>query len=182
MNYPVLYQWQEEIANHLPCLNSWQIANVALFSLGVMQAESCQQQQVARAVVTGEEVESCTRRWRRYLDNEHFPQERFFGEWSAWVLSHLQQAKVYLLVDETKLQDRIGALVVGVAWQGRCIPLAWRCYVADEKDAYPQEGQVKVIERLLKQIKMGIGDEQPVVLLADRGIGSSSDLCRVVVQ
>ena len=182
MNYPVLYQWQEEIANQLPCLNSWQTTNVALFSLGVMRAESCQQQQVAKAVVSGEQVESCTRRWRRYLDNKQFPLETVFGEWSAWVLSKLAQEKVYLLVDETKLQDRIGALVVGVAWQGRCIPLAWRCYVADEKGSYPPEGQVKVIEQLLKQIKAGINEAQQVVLMADRGIGNSSDLCRAVIR
>lgn len=182
MNYPVLYQWQEEIATHLTCLNSWQIANTALFTLGVMQAESCQQQQIARAVVTGEQVESCCRRWRRFLANEAFPLKPFFGNWSGWVVTQLKMRKILLLVDETKLQDRIGALVVGVAWEGRCIPLAWRCYIADQKEAYPAEGQVKVIEGLLQHVQAGLPPACEVVVLADRGIGNSSDLCRAIIR
>ncbi|MCB0008201.1 MAG: hypothetical protein KDE04_17175, partial [Anaerolineales bacterium] len=62
MNYRLLYQWEKEIATELPCLNSWQAANVALFSLGVIEAGKCQQQEVAYKVATGERVESCMRR------------------------------------------------------------------------------------------------------------------------
>lgn len=32
MNETVLYQWEEELSEHLPSLNSWQAANVALMS------------------------------------------------------------------------------------------------------------------------------------------------------
>lgn len=64
MNYKLLYQWEAEVTGHLPCLNSWQGANVALFSYGVVKAESCQQGQVARQVCCGEGVESAARRWR----------------------------------------------------------------------------------------------------------------------
>ena len=48
MNYELLYQWEELLAAHLPALNGWQRANVALFSYGIIQAESCQQGAVAR--------------------------------------------------------------------------------------------------------------------------------------
>jgi len=48
MNYPLLYQWEQLLSAHLPSLNSWQQANMALFSHGIMRAESCQQGQVAR--------------------------------------------------------------------------------------------------------------------------------------
>ena len=47
MNYKLLYQWEQHLAGHLPCLNSWQRANVALFSYGIVRAESCQQATVA---------------------------------------------------------------------------------------------------------------------------------------
>ena len=137
MSYPVLYQWTETIGKRLSCLNSWQVANVSLFSLGVMRAESCQQQSVARQVATGEQVASCARRWRRYLDNDNFPLASFFSQWTAWVSSQLPGNKLYLLVDETKLQDRLAAMVVGVAWEGRCLPLAWGCYRANSQQHYP---------------------------------------------
>ncbi|MCB8979116.1 MAG: hypothetical protein H6657_17010 [Ardenticatenaceae bacterium] len=122
MSYPVLYQWIQTIATHLPCLNSWQVENVGLFTIGIMRAESCQQQQIARQVATGEKIESCARRLRRFLDNALFPLHAFFAQWTAWIVSQLPLGKLYLLVDETKLQDRLAVMVVGVAWEGRCIP------------------------------------------------------------
>ena len=130
MNEKLLYQWTNEIASRLPSLNSWQIENVALFSYGVIQAESCQQGEVSRQVSCGERVESSSRRWRRFLHNERFPLAVFFKEWSSWVSQGVKTCQITLLVDETKLHDRIGVMMVGMAWQKRCIPLAWRTYRA----------------------------------------------------
>lgn len=45
-------------------------------------------------------------------------------------LSEWGEAPVILLVDETKLGQHLSVMVVGVAWNGCCIPLAWRCYQA----------------------------------------------------
>lgn len=180
MNLPLLYQWTEMVAHALPGLNSWQVENIGLFSYGVIKAESCQQAQIARQVTSGERVESSARRWRRFLGNLAFPLAVFFAQWTYWVVQALGQQPITLLVDETKLHDRIGVMVVGVAWQGRCIPLAWRAYRANDAASYPAEGQVKLIEGLLKQVKAGIPAAMPVLVLADRGIGCSPDLCRVV--
>lgn len=180
MNHQLLYQWEAEIAGQLPMLNSWQVANVALFSYGVIRAESCQQETLARQVICGEKVSSAARRWRRYLDNEQFPLAAFLAGWSGWIVKALGSKQVTLLVDETKVQDRIGVMVVGVAWQGRCIPLAWRSYGANDAAAYPIEGQVGMIEGLLKMVKAGLTDDTQVLVLADRGIGTSPDLCKAV--
>ena len=102
MNYPLLYQWEQELSQHLPMLNSWQQANVALFSYGIIRAESCQQGQVARQVNCAEAVESTVRRWRRFLDNRAFPLADFFAGWSGWVVKALGSKDISLLVDETK--------------------------------------------------------------------------------
>jgi hypothetical protein len=180
MNYPLLYQWEQLVTSHLPCLNSWQGANVALFSYGVLRAESCQQGSIARQVSCVETVESAARRWRRFLDNERLPLTAFFREWSGWVVSGLGTKTVTLLVDETKLHDRIGVMLVGVAWEGRCLPLAWRTYRANSAADYPVEGQVEVIADLLAQVQAGLPAGVEVLVLADRGIGTSPELCRVV--
>lgn len=180
MNYPLLYQWETLLAGRLKCLNSWQRANVALFSYGIMRAESCQQGAVARQVSCGETIESTARRWRRFLDNERFPLAAFFAQWSAWVVRGLGHKQITLVVDETKIHDRMGIMLVGLAWEGRCLPLAWRTYRANSAADYPAEGQVKMIEGLLQQIKAGLDDEVQVLVLADRGIGTSPDLCRAV--
>jgi hypothetical protein len=180
MNFKLLYQWQNEIAKHLGSLNSWQVENVALFSYGLIRAESCQQGSVARQVSCQEKVDSASRRWRRFLDNKRFPLERFFQEWVSWVVEALALKQVMILVDETKLQDRVAVMMVGLAWEGRCIPLVWRAYRANDARAYPEEGQVRMIENLLCILHGALPPEVRVVVLADRGIGTSPDLCRVV--
>lgn len=182
MNHRVLYQWSEDIANHLTCLNSWQIDNVSLFSMGIIQAESCQQHQVARQVATGERIDSCARRWRRFLDNEKFPLSQFFTQLTKWLVDQLGEKEIVLLVDETKLADRLGAMVVGIAWEQRCIPVAWRCYQANDSQAYPAEGQVKMIGTLLQAVRAGIDESIKVTVMADRGIGTSPALCRCVAN
>ena len=53
-------------------------------------------------------------------------------------------------------------------------------FTDNNEAAYPEEGQVKVIEDLLRCIQPGIPAERKVILLADRGIGMSSALCRMV--
>lgn len=180
MNFKVLYQWSEELASYLPSLNSWQIANLGLFSMGVIRAESCQQESVARQVSCGERVASTGRRWRRFLGNTGFPLAVFFKEWTTWVVRRYEGDRLYLLVDETKLQDRFGVMMIGLAWEGRCIPLAWRCYLANSAADYPTEGQVGVIKGLLASIAPAIPRSKSVTVLADRGIGTSPELCRVV--
>ncbi|MBI1256638.1 MAG: transposase [Chloroflexi bacterium] len=182
MNSQLLYQWETALSAHLPCLNSWQRANAALFRYGIVSAESCQQGAVARQVSCGEQVENTARRWRRWLDNDALELERFFREWSRWVAESVGSRKVTLLVDETKLHDRVGVMMVGLAWAGRCLPLAWRTYEANKAQAYPVEGQVALIRGLLEQVKSGLGEQRQVLVLADRGIGCSPALCRAVAE
>lgn len=180
MNYQVLYQWTNGLASGLGCLNTWQVESVGLFSYGVILAESCQQQSVARQVSCGEQVESAVRRWRRFLGNRGFPLTAFFGEWTKWVMAGLAGSPVTLLVDETKIAERVAVMMVGVAWEGRCLPLAWRAYPANDAARYPLEGQVGMIKQLLEQVKAGIPPHTQVLVEADRGIGTSPALCRVV--
>lgn len=146
----------------------------------MIRAEGCQQGEIARQVSCGERVESAARRFRRWLDNQALDLNGFFREWSQWVVEAVGSQTVTLLVDETKLQDQVGVMQVGLAWQGRCLPLAWRTYSANCHADYPAEGQVGMIAGLLQQVKAGIGSQVEVLVLADRGIGCSPELCRVV--
>jgi hypothetical protein len=170
MNEKRLYPWTNEIAMHLPDLNTWQVENLDLFSYGVIQAEGCQQGAGSRQVSGGEKVESTSRRWRRFLHNEHFPLETFFKDWSGWICQGVMTRQIPLMGDETKLHDRIGVMMVGLAWQKRCIPLAWRPYRAHSTAEYPQEGQVKMIHTLLQQVKAGLPPDLEGLVLADRDI------------
>ena len=85
MNQEILYQWSDEIAKRFSCLNSWQINNVALFSQGIIEAENCQLQKIARKVAIEEQVGSAVRRLGRFLDNKKFPSRSFCVELTSWL-------------------------------------------------------------------------------------------------
>lgn len=180
MNLKVLYQWFGQLARNLPSMNYWQLSNLTLFCIGVMLSESSQQMSIARKVAAGQRVSSMERRLRRFLSNQKWDMDRFMVEWTRWVLSCLKGECIHLLVDESKLHDRIGVMMVGVAFDGRCIPLVWRCYRGNSAEAYPPEGQVGVITRLLELVRIGLPDDRKVLVSADRGIGTSPTLCRRV--
>jgi hypothetical protein len=67
-----------------------------------------------------------------------------------------------ILVDETKLGEHLKVMLVGLAYQGRCIPLAWMCYPPGTP------GQVNRIEQLLKQVKWEMPADGQVLVQADR--------------
>ena len=165
---------------NLPSLNSWQVDNLALFSYGVVLSESSQQMAIARKVVCGEQVASAEKRLRRFIANETCSERDFSLDWTRWVMSRLETDTIVLLVDETKLQDRVATMLVGIAYEGRCIPLAWSCYQANSSAAYPPEGQVAMIAGSLHQIQQGIAPDRSVLVLADRGIGTSPKLCQII--
>ena len=180
MNLKVLYQWFGQMASNLPSLNYWQLCNLTVFCIGVMLSESSQQMCIARKVACGQRVSNMERRLRRFLSKQNWDMDQFMVEWTRWVLSCLRAERIHLLVDESKIRDRIGVMMVGVAFDGRCIPLAWRCYKGNSAKDYPPEGQAEVISGLLELVRSGLPDNREVLVSADRGIGTSPKLCRRV--
>lgn len=118
MNLEILYQWREEIARHLPSLNSWQVDNVALFTQGIIHAESSQQETIARKVVCGERTSSASRRLRRFLANDAVDMSGFFANWTNWVLSALAIEKIYLCVWTRRKSVQVWQLWL-LLWHGQ---------------------------------------------------------------
>jgi len=182
MNKQLLYQWRGQISKHLGSMNVWQKENVALFSLGIIEAKSSQQRQIAEQLSEVGEADSVKRRLQRFLANDNIEMDAFFKEWTQWVAAACEQDSYTLLVDETKLGERLGVMMVALAYEGRAIPLAWECYKANDGAAYPAEGQVELIKHLLKVVKTGLPAGCSVTVQADRGIGTSPKLAQAVVD
>jgi len=83
-----------------------------------------------------------------------------------------------VLVDETKLSDHMSIMLVGLAYERRCLPLAWRCYAPS---AWP-DGQVGLITGLLQHVKSALPADVEVLVQADRGLGTSPALVRAVTD
>lgn len=173
MSQETLYQWMSEIAQHLPNLGKWQAKGLALFSLGVIWSERSSLTKVAEKLGMFGQADSLERRFQRWISNPRIEITVCLEWWIRWVLGAFDHEHVVLLVDETKLGKHLSVMMVGVAYQNRCIPLVWRCY-------QHHEGQVKLIEELLHLIDQAVEFTHPPLVQADRGIGTSPALCHVV--
>jgi hypothetical protein len=170
-----LYQWVKRESKTWSGVSRHFRENVVVFSRGVVRARSSQIRKIAGCVEG--RADNQRRRLQRFL-LPHTPLEVFFQNWTGSVAGMLKQRQMVLVVDETKLKNQFGVRVVGVAFEGRCIPLAWRVYRANSHADYPAEGQSRMIIRLLKQVRAGLPKDTPVRVLADRGIGTSPLLMR----
>ena len=170
MNSILLYQWNEAIDKRFPRMGRWQKRMLANFSYGVVLAESCRLSAVAKHLTGRANASSMERGLQRWLANDRLVMKEVFKWWITWVLSLWGKAALLILVDETKLSDHVAVMMVGVAYQGSAIPLIWRAYSLED---YPEEGQVALMSELLSQLRSLLPPEQTVLLLADRGLGTS---------
>lgn len=170
MNVPLLYQWKAMIDKGLPSMGRWQKLTLALLSYGILLAQSCTLSKVSQHLSGKAENSSLERRLQRWLANERVAIEPLLRLWVAWVLRIWGKGALLILVDETKLSDHVAVMMVGVAYQQSAIPLLWRAYSVQD---YPVEGQVGLLNGLLDQLRALIPPDQALLLLADRGLGTS---------
>ena len=175
MNQKQLYRWPKRVSKRLVGTTRHFQANVRLFSGAVARAGSSQVRKIAGA--SGQRADSARRRLQRFVVQKQ-SLEVFFVGWTRQVLDMVTSRCVVLVVDEMDLGGRLRVMVVGVVFEGRCIPLVWRVYIANSHDDYPAEGQVAMVTAMLTLVKQGMPRRKRVRVLADRGIGTSPELMR----
>ena len=182
MNLKVLYQWMEQVEKHFPNLKKWQAVGLALFSYGVVLSEQCQVSKVAEKLGAIGRIPTVERRLRRWLANDKINVEVSCQAWVKWVWENFELRRAVLLVDETKLGDRVGVMMVSLAFEKRAIPLGWCCYRANSKLDYPGQGQVYLIWGLLAKVLEALpADARPLVQM-DRGLMHSSAMIKALKQ
>lgn len=170
-----VYHWQAMLQEYMPTLSKPQLKVLARFSVGMIMAGHCRLERVAQALGEGERGPSQVRRLQRFLANRKLNPGQACAAFSQWVLRALGRGgAVVLLVDETSLNDKLRVMVVALAYRGRAIPLAWKCY--PEKEG--REPQVQVISRLLDMVETAVPPGARVLVQGDRCIGTSPTLIR----
>ena len=140
-------------------------------------ARCCTLNAVAEAVPALGKPATVERWLQRFLANQRLDGAPCCQALVAWLLSHLSgRGPVVLLVDETSLQQRLKVMAVSRAYRGRASPRAWWC---DPPTQGPM-GQVPLSTTLLTWVAAGLADRRPVVVQADRGIGTSPELLRAI--
>ena len=172
-----VYRFQFQIRQMFPLLGYWQELNLAIYSLGIILARHCAASRVAEKLPMLGKADSVQRRLERFLANPRLVIEACCQAWTKWVFEHAWQGQpIILLVDETKLGNRLSIMVVGVAYGRCCIPLAWWCY---PPKAWPLK-QVALIDELLRWVAVGLPAGVVPLVEVDRGLGTSPALIRAI--
>ena len=176
----ILTHLRTEIETNLPCLGAWQAAGLALLVFGLLGQGKAQLSQIAEGVPEEGSYNTVRQRVKRWVSNPRLPWRTLGEAWIAWVWRRYGGQRAILLVDETKLGDRFGVMMVSLAYGQRAIPLLWRCYVANDRDAYPQQGQVLLIYGLLARVITILPVNARPLVQMDRGLSHSSAMLRAL--
>lgn len=172
-----LYQWTGMVGKHFSELSRPQVKVLAAFSLGLGLSQRCALGAVSAKLPQLGRTETVERRLRRFIRSPRLELAGSCQQLSRWALSILKsKGPLVLLVDETSLQEHLKVMVVAVAYRGKALPLAWRCY---RQEQWPM-GQVELIRSLLEWVAAGVPAGKQVLVQADRGIGSSPQLLQVI--
>lgn len=180
MNPNLFYQWTEQVEQHFQALGKWQAIGLALLSYGLVLSRHASLSRIAEELTWLGQIESLTKRFKRWIANPRLDMVLASELWMGWVWQQYDATRPILLVDETKLGDRIGVLMVSLAFEQRAIPLVWRCYRANSAADYPQQGQVLLVWQLLARVLNVIPATCRPVVQMDRGIAHSEAMLRAL--
>lgn len=180
MNLTLLYSWMTQIHQMFPPLTKWQAVGLALFSYGIVLARHCQISKVAEELGRVGRIPSVERRLRRWLANPQIDVQRCCEVWSGWVWRSLDAQRAVLCVDETKIADRVGIMMVSLAYEKRAIPLMWCCYRANSELDYPAQGQVLLVWGLLARVLQALPAGSRPLVQMDRGLAHSSAMLKAL--
>ena len=145
---------QGNLARHLNTL-------AALIS-GIVGSESSQLPNIARKVPDGNKPESRVKRFTRWLTNDKITQEIYFLPYAEVLLRHLALETLVLVMDGSVVGRGCVALMVGVVYKGRVLPLAWLVRQG-KKGHFPEDLHLAMVE----QVKQLVPEDARVMLLGD---------------
>jgi hypothetical protein len=175
-------QWHKTVSTYIPHLSRPQVAVLALWSFGIVVAQSCGLTTVAAMLASlldrsEASVREQLRDWYREASHKSgakrgikrrtlvvatcfAPLLRWVVAWSAPTCRHLA-----LAMDASTLGQRFTLLVISVVVRGCAIPVAWRVVEATRPGAWRPHW-----EALLRHLHGSVPPAWTVIVLADRGL------------
>jgi hypothetical protein len=180
---PALRNWIEEVATHLPHLSKPQAQVLALWSFGMVVAQSCGITSVAGvlAKLLGKKENSVRQQLRegyqaardkkgsggKGIHRQALDVSTCFAPLVRWILSAWPptERRLALAMDATTLADRFTVLAISIVYRGCAIPVAWAILPA----ATPGSWQPHWVA-LFEDLRTSLPSEWTVIVLADRGL------------
>ncbi len=138
------------------------VATLAALISGIVASMSTQLPTIAAHVPTGTRPESRSKRFARWLKNDHITTESYFVPFAEILLTSLALQTLVVVMDGSVVGRGCVALMAHVVYKGRALPLAWLVRPG-KKGHFPED----LHGELVKQVRTLIPPGAQVVLLGD---------------
>lgn len=173
---PQLTAWNQTVYTHLPHLSKPQAFVLALWSFGMVLAESCALSAVALKLgklldCSFYTVRARLKEWYQEADaksgklRQELDPTTCFAPLLRWILKDWLGQALALALDATTLGDRFTVLSVSVVYRGNAIPVAWKVLPGNVK--HPWKGEWLA---LLDHLRPVIEPHRTVLVMTDRGL------------
>jgi hypothetical protein len=180
---PALTSWIEAVTTHLSALSKPQARALALWSFGMIVAQSCGLTSVAAALakLLGKKESTVRQQLResyqaaedkkgvkgKGVQRRAVEVTTCFAPLVKWILSHWPPAeqRLALAMDATTLADRFTVLAISIVYRGCAIPVAWAMLPATAQGSWRPHWLA-----LFEGLRDSIPQEWLVIVLADRGL------------
>jgi len=141
--------------------------NLSLMVTGVVRSRSVQQRKIAGEVPFAAQVTSLMQRQRRFLMNERLDVEACYRPFiTPFVQARCRHQMVPLIVDSSPAGRYCQALMAGIGYGGRVLPLSWQVRRGRKGD-FPSEAH----DRVPEQAAALLPEEASVVPVGDGEFG-----------
>lgn len=173
-----LSQWQHTVSTHLPHLSKPQATALALWSFGMVLAQSCGLTSVTASIAplvqrSENAVRQQLREWcydardKRGRKRQALDVTTCFAPLLRWVLQWWSptERRLALAIDASTLGQRFTVLSISVLYRGCAIPVAWVVVAATGKGAWKPHWLA-----LFSHLQGSVPSDWTVIVLADRGL------------
>jgi hypothetical protein len=152
----------QKLKKMMPTVPQNQMITIAMMVTGIVLGRKAQLSVMSLEIPHPAKPASLEKRFQRFVKNERFDVQVSYMPFAHLILSHLADKPLVLAMDGSTVGRGCMALMVGVIYHKRAIPLAWIVYKG-KKGHTTADHHIKVLEQLLPLLP----EDADVVLLGD---------------
>lgn len=124
---PLYHKLKKQFLQWMPEERITRVRNFALFATALYASKAIHLSKIANKLPVLGKIPSLTNRLWRLLDNKHIKVQDWYSPLLEKIAANFKNAaRVFLLVDTTKVGFNHRALTIGAAFKKRALPLAWK--------------------------------------------------------
>jgi hypothetical protein len=172
----LLHSWTQQLHVMLPDLRITRVRVLALFSFGLVWAETTALGRIAATLPCTVQDLSTERRLRRFVANTGMPVVPTWQPLLGAILARLGQRELLVVFDPTPYRNDWTILMLSLVVGRRTLPIAWHIVPQQQTWGAPTW---RYLDRLARRVEAALPPAATVTLLADRGLTSAGliDLC-----